>query len=54
MSAFAWTIAAAGPALLWVAAVPVNKRRARRYDGSGEASDGVVVFVEPLWWLIIV
>lgn len=39
---------------LWWCAVRANRSRLHRYDGSGDAAKGIVIFVEPLHWLFIV
>ncbi len=46
--------AAAILAAAWGLAVYVNRRGVSRYDGSGDAGCGIVIFVEPVRWLFIV
>ncbi|MBN1513813.1 MAG: hypothetical protein JXB13_17485 [Phycisphaerae bacterium] len=45
---------ATGILVVWLAAIIVNRRRVRRYDGSGDSQDAIVVFVEPVRWLFII
>jgi hypothetical protein len=35
----------------WAIALWLNRRGVRRYDGTGDPSLGIVVFVEPVRWL---
>lgn len=54
MTELLWTIVIGSIACLWWAAFRANRSRIRRLDGSGDAADGIVIFVEPLRWLFII
>lgn len=54
MSVRIWMLVLVLVLLAWSAALLVNRRRVRRYDGSGDPANSVVVFVEPLQWLFII
>ncbi|MBI4580091.1 MAG: hypothetical protein HY718_10345 [Planctomycetes bacterium] len=47
-------VVAAGVLVAWLAAMGVNRRHVRRYDGSGDPQEGIIVFVEPVRWLFII
>lgn len=49
-----WVIAVGAVAAAWMAAVWWNRRVVRRYDGSGDPGEGIIVFVEPVRWLFII
>ncbi|NLE61747.1 MAG: hypothetical protein GX616_25610 [Planctomycetes bacterium] len=47
-------IIAASSVAMWAVALWLNRRGVRHFDGSGDPSRGIVVFVEPVRWLFIV
>jgi pimeloyl-ACP methyl ester carboxylesterase len=47
-------IAVGAVAAVWMAAVWWNRRVVRRHDGSGDPSEGIIIFVEPVRWLFII
>jgi pimeloyl-ACP methyl ester carboxylesterase len=50
-----WVVIAVGAvAAAWLAAVWWTRRVVRRHDGSGDPSEGIIIFVEPVRWLFII
>lgn len=49
-----WLLLSIAVAALWAMAVSLNRRHVRALDGTGDAREGIVVFVEPVRWLSIV
>jgi hypothetical protein len=51
MAGWLWII---GAVVLWWLLLKRDRRRIRKYDGTGDLNAGIVLFVEPVRWLFVI